>query len=199
MGASQTAAALLMVDRRSVVPCVEVARAFEPACICARQTRKSNCRPIYFYSVCFATLDMTIGALSDWLRSAAWAGAAASLPSRALSRSGDGGLSSEFACVTLWIDTSPSLHSVRSSPSFVAFFHAFHAPLLLPPLFPPPLESRPFFFIVIARSAQIDDATSTSASLPHSPALSPLPSCLCRKTETRRSPFSLSLSLSLST
>ena len=125
------------------------------------------------------------------------AGAAASLPSRALSRSGDGGLSSEFACVTLWIDTSPSLHSVRSSPSFVAFFHAFHAPLLLPPLFPPPLESRPFFFIVIARSAQIDDATSTSASLPHSPALSPLPSCLCRKTETRRSPFSLSLSLSL--
>ena len=74
MGASQTAAALLMVDRRSVVPCVEVARAFEPACICPRQTRKSNCRPIYFYSVCFATLDMTIGALSDWLRSAAGGG-----------------------------------------------------------------------------------------------------------------------------
>ena len=99
-----------------------------------------------------------------------------------LSSIGGGGseLVSEFASVTFWFRLSVlfglSLHSSHSSARAPFFPFRF----LLP------LDSRPFFFIVIARSAQIDDATSTSASSPPSP----LPSCLCL--------CALSLSLSLS-
>lgn len=96
---------------------------------------------------------------------------------RSIAPPSQNGFRERICFVTVWFGTSSSL----------PFIHRIlHAPPSSPPSFLPlsPLESRPFFFIVIARSAQIDDTTSASAPSRPRPSLSSSSAMPCHRSRS---------------